>query len=117
MIKSQWQNWINLILGFGIFSMPWSQGHPLAINNALIINYNFWLVGLVVTLSSALALKDLKPWEEWVNMILGVWLMLSPWALGYMNESSLMLNSFILGLSVAVLSAMALPVAQGLNRR
>lgn len=106
MKKGEWQNWINLILGAGLFIMPWSLDHKLLVTNAKLINYNFWATGLILFFSASLAIKDLKLWEEWVNIILGIWIMLSPWVLGYVTESGLMLNSIILGLAISVLAGM-----------
>lgn len=43
-------------------------------------------------------------WEEWVNVVLGVWLILSPWILGFSGMTNAMWNAVIVGLLVGVLA-------------
>lgn len=43
-------------------------------------------------------------WEEWVNVVLGVWLILSPWILGFSGMTGAMWNAVIVGLLVGVLA-------------
>jgi len=74
--------------------------------------WNFWIVGAIVFVSAAFALQDIKPWEEWTNLLAGLWLIISPWMFGYANQSNLLWNSLIVGLAVSVFSGMALPIAQ-----
>lgn len=110
--KTAWEDWVNVFLGAWIFVIPWSVSHSLpnlAMSGAM---WNFWIVGAVVVISAALALSDIKPWEEWTNLTAGVWLILSPWILGYANQSGLLWNSVIVGLAVSVLSGLALPIAK-----
>ena len=45
--------------------------------------------------------KTLK-WEDWVGVGLGLWLFVSPWALGYSDLSAATMNAWILG-SILVL--------------
>jgi hypothetical protein len=76
---------------------------------------NFCAVGLIVFVSAAMALNRIKPWEEWTNLIAGLWLFFSPWMFGYANQSGLVWNSVIVGLSISIFSGLALPVAQKSN--
>ncbi len=43
-------------------------------------------------------------WQNWLNVILGVWLILSPWIFGYVGKSGALWNSVIVGILVAVLA-------------
>ena len=45
--------------------------------------------------------KTLK-WEDWVGVGLGVWLLASPWVLGFSDQSAPMMNALIMG-SILVL--------------
>jgi len=38
---------------------------------------------LLVAAVSAVALLTFRKWEEWINVILGVWIAASPWILGF----------------------------------
>ncbi len=115
MKKAGWQNWINLILGVALFTVPWLTPHNLPADKVELVNWNFWILGAVVVISASSALRDLQPWEEWANLFVAFWLIVSPWIIGFVEESNLMLNSILLGLTIGVLSAMALPVAQRLQ--
>ncbi|HHV56018.1 MAG TPA: SPW repeat protein [Firmicutes bacterium] len=43
-------------------------------------------------------------WQAWVNIILGLWLIVSPWVLKFSDQSTPMWNSIIVGIVVAILS-------------
>ncbi|MCK6599088.1 MAG: SPW repeat protein [Bdellovibrionaceae bacterium] len=116
MNKATWENWTNLIIGVWFFVTPWFVMNSLTPELASIANWNFWIVGLVIAISAGLALQDLKPWEEWVNLILGVWMMLSPWALGFSIDKNLLMNSVIAGAVVVVFSGISIPTAQRIQR-
>lgn len=111
MKKAYWQNWMNIFLGVALFIMPWTLDYKLTEKNVELINFNFWIVGLVVVIIAASALRNLKPFYEWVNVILGTWMFLSPLVLGFPKESSHMLNSMLLGLTIAIVSGISLPKA------
>jgi hypothetical protein len=108
------QNILTLLLGIWLFITPWIMNYSLFVNNESAVNWNFWSVGVIVIVSTALALRDLRPWEEWANIGLGAWLFLSPWALGFSQNSGLFWNAVLSGAAIMVLSAAALPVAQRL---
>jgi len=110
--KTTWEDFVNLMLGAWIFFIPWFVNHnlpDLVMSGAM---WNFWIVGAIVFFSATLALQNIKPWEEWTNLTAGAWLILSPWMFGYASQSTLLWNSIIVGLTVSVLSALALPIAQ-----
>lgn len=96
----RWQDWANLILGLWLVLSPWLlgfSGTPAALWNAL-------LIGVAVGLMALLHLRDGPMWEEWVKVILGVWLILSPWVLGFSGVANAMWNAVIVGLLVGVLA-------------
>src|SRR5689334_23400180 len=52
-----------------------------------------------------------RRWQDWVNLLLGVWLFLSPWLLGYTGASmTASWNAWILGVALVVFSAIAVSV-------
>jgi hypothetical protein len=61
-----------------------------------------------------------KRWQDWLNVLLGAWLFISPWALNYASElPRAAWNAYILGGAVVLFAAAAvyLPKAweEGLN--
>lgn len=55
----------------------------------------------------------MKHWQDAVNALLGVWLVLSPWVLGFSAESMAVGATFLLGLALlaAAMGAIFLPRA------
>jgi SPW repeat len=65
--------------------------------------------GQVLVAAVALAaLVRVMAWEEWANLVLGVWLVISPWMLGFSGLVAAMWNAVIVGAVVAVLALWAL---------
>lgn len=58
-------------------------------------------------------MKRVKHWQDPVNAILGAWLMLSPWVLGFQGVTVAMVSTMALGalLLASSVGAMALPAA------
>ncbi len=115
--NANWENWLNLVMGAWVFIIPWSVPHSMTSLSGSGAMWNFWIVGAVVVVSAALALQEIKPWEEWINLIAGIWLLLSPWLYGYASQSNLLWNSVFFGLAIAILSGLALLIAQKANLR
>lgn len=74
-----WPNWLTLILAVWLFISPWILRFSGTPNPA----WDAWIVGVVVAVVSIVALAQMAEWEDWVNLILGIWLFLSPWILGF----------------------------------
>ena len=47
----------------------------------------------------------LKRWQDQVILLLGLWLIVSPWACSYPEGSPPLLNALVSGLVIAVLAA------------
>lgn len=58
-------------------------------------------------------MKQLKHWQDVVNAVLGIWLCLSPWALGFTGTAVATSNALIVGLALiaAALGAIFVPRA------
>ena len=53
---------------------------------------------------SIAALTAFAVWEEWLNLIVGLWLLASPWLLGF-QDSDAMAVDVVIGTVVAALAA------------
>jgi hypothetical protein len=58
-------------------------------------------VGALLIILEAVTLSAFRLWEEWLNVALGAWLVLSPWALG-ITVSAAQANFVGVGLLVLV---------------
>src|SRR5947199_4934511 len=47
-------------------------------------------------------------WEEWINLLLGLWVLVAPWALGFAESVGAMGNHVAVGIVVAALAAIEL---------
>ncbi len=52
--------------------------------------------------------KLTNQWKDAGNLVLGIWLVLSPWALAYTGEETAALNAYIVGAIIAVAAFAAL---------
>jgi len=73
----QWQDWCSWGLGIWLVLSPWAlffDQERLAMENAV-------LVGTLILVAEVVELSIFRDWEEWINVVLGAWLVISPWAL------------------------------------
>jgi len=78
-LTTNWQDSVNLLLGVWLFASGWILAFTA-------IQFAFWnslIFGVVLALMAFAALISFKEWEEWVDMLVGVWLIVSPWMLGF----------------------------------
>lgn len=66
------------------------------------------VAGVVVAFFAALAWLTFGRWQEWINLALGVWLVVSPWAIGFQAAAALRWNAILSGAIVAALAAWVL---------
>jgi hypothetical protein len=63
--------------------------------------------GAVIAILSLAAIVAFANWEEWINLLLGLWLIVSPWVLGFAHTRA-MHFSIGVGATVAFLAALEL---------
>ena len=96
-------DWINLVLAVILFLSPWIFGFP-----AGPASVNAMIAGIVIGVVAIAALVSFGQWEEWVNLILGIWVVISPWVLAFSSTASASWVQVIIGLAVAILAAIEL---------
>jgi SPW repeat-containing protein len=92
----------NLILGAFLFVSPWIFGF-----GAGRASENAYIAGIVIAILAIAALAAFAVWEEWLNLIVGLWVLISPWVLGFQGTTA-MTVAVIVGAAVAVLAAIEL---------
>jgi hypothetical protein len=97
------QDWANIVLAILLFISPWVIGFSPDKAAA----WNAWIVGVVIAVLAIAALSAFAVWEEWINLLLGLWLIISPWVLGFASDIHAMWTSVILGIIAALISAWA----------
>lgn len=95
----QWEDWCNWLLGIWLCISPWAlrfDFDPTATKVAVV-------TGIVIILSELLALSFFRTWEELIDIILGAWLIISPWTLD-ISSPTVKLNFVLVGLLVLSLA-------------
>jgi hypothetical protein len=92
----------NLILGAILFFSPWLFGF-----DAGAASQNAYVAGIVIAILAIAALTAFAVWEEWLNLIVGLWTLVSPWVLGF-HGTKAMTVQVIIGAAVAILAAIEL---------
>jgi len=93
------QDVINVLMGAWLFIAPWVLEYTSGVG-AL----NSHIAGLAVLVIAAWALSDLKSWEEMSNMLIGLWLIASPWVLHFYDHWASVLNTTAVGAVVTGLA-------------
>ena len=93
----------NLILGAFLFFSPWIFGF-----DAGTVSQNAYISGIVIAVLAIAALAAFAVWEEWLNLIVGLWVLVSPWVLGFQGTTRPMAVHVVVGIAVAVLAAIEL---------
>jgi hypothetical protein len=104
-MKSRWQDMINLIIGAWLFFSPWLLQYATGGTPA----WDAYILGAAIVVFAAWALFAPQAWEEWTNLVLGLWLIVSPWVLGFSSQYAATWNMVIVGLVVVIFSVYALP--------
>jgi hypothetical protein len=91
------------VIGFWLFISPWVFAGAAAGAAA----WSFWIVGILIAILALAALSAFHVWEEWVNVVLGLWMIVSPWVLGFSAAAGLTWNAVIMGVLVVAFAGWA----------
>ena len=99
-----------MLLGMLIALTPWfpQQQGELAEASRSVIVLNTVMVGLVVFGLAQLEYVSLQRWEEVAGIVAGLWLILSPYLLGYHSDGLLRFYHSAFGALVVLLSTLQL---------
>jgi hypothetical protein len=98
-LPKQWEDWCNWLLGIWLCISPWALRfdlEPTATRTAVIS-------GILIILAEVVTLSVYRAWEEWINVILGAWLVICPWVLG-ISDLTAKTNLIVVGLLVSALA-------------
>ena len=109
----RWRDWVMLVLGAWLFLSPWilgfAGGAPAdaagAATGPAVSAWNAWVVGAVIAVLAIWAIAAFAEWLDWLNGILGAWLVIAPWVLGFSSLPAAAWNHVIVGLLVLAFAA------------
>lgn len=99
-MRQRWEDWLNLALGVWLFISPWFLGYS---ENA-VAAWNAYIVGAAFAIVALIALAKPERWEQWINVAIGAWAVISPWVLGFAAVAAATWNAVIVGVVVLVIS-------------
>ncbi|HVO41642.1 MAG TPA: SPW repeat protein [Aggregatilineales bacterium] len=112
--QARWQDWLNLLLGIWLVISPWvgvtmSRSNPAAVNS--------YIFGVLVIIFALTAMSQRnQAWEEWLNLIFGLWLILAPFALHFTDQAGAMWNQIVVGIIIGISALWAAVQVQGMHR-
>lgn len=109
----RWQDQLILLLGLWLFISPWVLGY--ASDSAIAINA--YLCGAAMAVLAAFDLYKTYVWAVALNLLIGVWVAVSPWAAVVADRGAMMTNSVIVGVAVVILGLWELQTDPELHRK
>jgi hypothetical protein len=106
-----WEDWCGMLLGLLIALSPWfpaQQSHELVAADRSLVILNTITVGIVIFGLAQLQYVALQRWEEVAEILLGLWLIASPYIFGYSGDGLLRFWHSSLGGAVVLLAALQL---------
>lgn len=74
----------NLFLAALLLVSPWIFAYAREIART-----DIWVSGAAIALIAVAAIFSYANWREWLNVLLGVWLIASPWLLGFAHTKAM----------------------------
>jgi len=93
-----WEDWATLVIGVWLCASPWL----LQLNDPPAMQ-NFFAVGFLVIIGELFTFYTLRIWEEWINIVLAAWLIVSSWILAFATAAATA-NAVIVGLLLLALA-------------
>lgn len=100
----KWEDWVGIGLGVWLIASPWALGfsdQSAATMNALIM-------GSILVLEELLEVIVHEMAEEWIDLVAGLWLLVSPLVLGFASQAAVAANTAAVGLLTVLFAAWAM---------
>jgi len=97
MTTRRWVDWVNVIFGVWLIASPWfltvaGGDKPGA--------WNSWIVGAAIVSLAFFAMYKPAVWGDTIGIMVGAWLLASPWMLGLAAAPAVAMNAVIIGVLV-----------------
>jgi len=106
-----WEDWCGMLLGVLIVLSPWfpaETGHEVDDAERSLVILNTFTIGILVFGLAQLEYVALQRWEEVTAILLGLWLIASPYLFGYSDDDMLRFYHSSFGGLVVLLAALQL---------
>ena len=96
----RWQDQLILLLGLWLIVSPWVYSYPQGSQQMI----NAVVSGLVIAVLAAFDLYKTYFWAVVVNLLVGVWVAVSPWILRLAEQRVVLWNELLVSIAVVVLA-------------
>ncbi|WP_374864556.1 SPW repeat domain-containing protein [Brucella cytisi] len=110
-VPKKWLEWTSLLLGLAITYCVF------AYTERPFIAWNAGAVGTVVVCCSVVAICHYRTFAEWINFVLGCWIVVTPYALAFETQFTVTLVHVVLGSCISVNAAAQLICEKRTRRR
>ncbi|RUW87739.1 hypothetical protein EOA13_28080 [Mesorhizobium sp. M7A.F.Ca.US.011.01.1.1] len=98
-----WKGFLRAMIALWTLISPWvlvhiSMAPPSQVQISAGAAWNFLVVGLVMMVISIVPQASSTVWEGRINAAMGVWLIASPWVLGFRSDLVLTWNAVLIGI-------------------
>jgi hypothetical protein len=107
----RWQDGANLVLGAWLFVSPWVLGY-----SSTLAGSNAFAMGAAIVIFALIAAYMPKAWEEVINTLIGVWLVMSPFVLAPVRHD-IALHTVIVGILATAFAIWAMSNDQRFYKR
>jgi uncharacterized membrane protein HdeD (DUF308 family) len=91
---SRWQDWVSLVLGILLFISPFVFGTMGHTSSA----WDAWVLGVIGVILALLSLGlPNNPVTEWLTLVLGIVLFISPWIFAFATLTTAAWTSWVIG--------------------
>ncbi|MFL6676296.1 MAG: SPW repeat protein [Massilia sp.] len=95
----RWQDETILLLGVWLFVSPWVLGYPGYSPPAI----NAFAAGAAMALLAAFDLYKTYVWAVLLNLLIGVWVAVSPWLVGVVQDRPMTSSLLVVGVAAVAL--------------
>lgn len=105
MKEPHWQDWLMAVVGLWLILANWVLA-PLLPGGVSPepVAWNYVIAGAAALTLGVAAIAAFRIWEEWAGLLIGLWLMVSPWVLGFVSSPITMWNVMISGLIIVFIA-------------
>jgi hypothetical protein len=103
MVIRRWQDWANQVLGWWLFISPWALHYT-----GTAAAWNAYVMGAGIVIFALIAAYVPKTWEEMINTLIGVWLVVSPFVLGFSTMRIVALHTVVVGILATAFAVWAM---------
>jgi hypothetical protein len=100
----QWEDWAGIAVGVWMLASPWVLGYA----DHYAATMNAGILGTALIFMELLNLDQHEPAEEWADIAVGLWLLVSPLVLGFASATTAAVNAVAVAALTILLAALAL---------